>query len=169
MSHCDHPECERPQWCRSLCTLHYGRARAAGTFGPLQECSEDECDRRVVAHGLCSRHYRKARLAGISGAAPCVINDCAALAVSKGKCERHYNRAKVYDLTDDELSRIDEGVPCEICADSATVVDHCHDTGAVRGYLCGRCNTVLGFARDRPDVLRAAAAYLTQFSERTMA
>lgn len=40
------------------------------------------------------------------------------------------------------------------------VIDHCHTTGRVRGLLCNACNTLLGKASERPEVLIAAAAYL---------
>jgi hypothetical protein len=39
-------------------------------------------------------------------------------------------------------------------------VDHCHETGNVRGLLCNRCNVVLGRMRDSTDLLRSAAAFL---------
>lgn len=53
-----------------------------------------------------------------------------------------------------------EGV-CPLCDAASTLVwDHDHSTGDGRGYICPICNTMLGFARDRPEVLRAAADYL---------
>ena len=50
---------------------------------------------------------------------------------------------------------------CVICQEKADlVVDHCHQTGIVRGLLCQPCNVMLGFSKDRPEVLRAGAVYL---------
>ncbi|MFF5440302.1 endonuclease VII domain-containing protein [Streptomyces achromogenes] len=39
-------------------------------------------------------------------------------------------------------------------------VDHCHETGRVRGVLCFSCNAALGQFKDQPDVMRRAAAYV---------
>jgi hypothetical protein len=39
-------------------------------------------------------------------------------------------------------------------------VDHCHDSGEVRGLLCAACNTTLGLAKDDPKRLLAAIEYL---------
>lgn len=40
------------------------------------------------------------------------------------------------------------------------VVDHCHETGVVRGLLCGFCNKSLGGFKDNPESLHSAFIYL---------
>jgi hypothetical protein len=39
-------------------------------------------------------------------------------------------------------------------------VDHCHQTGAIRGLLCCRCNRAMGMFQDRPQFLEKAVAWL---------
>lgn len=39
-------------------------------------------------------------------------------------------------------------------------VDHCHESMAVRGILCNRCNTVLGLCRDNQGLLEEMARYI---------
>lgn len=39
-------------------------------------------------------------------------------------------------------------------------VDHCHETGKVRGLLCSRCNLGIGYFRDNPGLLYEAIEYL---------
>lgn len=41
-----------------------------------------------------------------------------------------------------------------------THIDHCHDSGIVRGLLCSSCNLAIGKIKDRPTTLRRLAAYL---------
>ena len=43
-------------------------------------------------------------------------------------------------------------------------VDHCHETKRVRGLLCHKCNSILGYVKDSPVVLRTAADYLERHS-----
>jgi hypothetical protein len=44
-------------------------------------------------------------------------------------------------------------------------IDHDHETGRVRGLLCSRCNTALGYMDDDPTKLRDAADYLERWRE----
>lgn len=62
-----------------------------------------------------------------------------------------------------------QGGGCAICGikDSTTfVVDHDHTTEINRGILCASCNSLLGFARDNPEILLAAARYLNKHQTR---
>jgi hypothetical protein len=88
------------------------------------------------------------------------VDGCDTFASRAGRCDRHAKRASKYRLSDEEMARIDAGLPCEICGAASDVVDHCHATGLVRGYLCGQCNTAIGLLRDNPAFALSAADYL---------
>jgi len=50
---------------------------------------------------------------------------------------------------------------CQVCGSSGKVlVDHCHETGKVRGFLCSGCNLALGHVGDSRDVLLKLAEYV---------
>jgi hypothetical protein len=52
---------------------------------------------------------------------------------------------------------------CDLCeATGLTVFDHNHDNGAFRGWLCDRCNKVLGLVRDNQTLLMRMALYLEE-------
>ena len=65
---------------------------------------------------------------------------------------------------------------CALCGSAMTqgrkrasddsVVDHCHESGVVRGLLHRRCNSLLGYAREDVKILRAAIRYLTTTKQR---
>lgn len=63
---------------------------------------------------------------------------------------------------------------CAVCEEPETalsyrnnprslVVDHDHETQAVRGLLCRNCNVALGYFKDNPKIIRSAAAYLEKW------
>lgn len=54
---------------------------------------------------------------------------------------------------------------CELCGKPPNIkrslaLDHCHETGAFRGWLCYRCNLGLGLLGDTAESLKRAIAYL---------
>ena len=71
-----------------------------------------------------------------------------------------YNIQYQYKVSEEEAIALYEQEFCDICGGQANRVDHNHATGEVRGKLCHGCNTTLGFMKDDPNLLIAAAAYL---------
>jgi hypothetical protein len=58
---------------------------------------------------------------------------------------------------------------CAICHIPHTekaklVVDHCHKTGKIRGLLCRKCNSGIGFFDERPDIFWSARRYLDAYT-----
>lgn len=49
---------------------------------------------------------------------------------------------------------------CATCSKEASVIDHDHETGRIRGLLCQGCNLALGHAKDNPLILENLARYL---------
>ena len=52
---------------------------------------------------------------------------------------------------------------CAICKNEFTKtpsIDHCHNTGLVRGLLCSDCNVGIGFLKDNKEYLSNAIKYL---------
>lgn len=87
------------------------------------------------------------------------------------KIHRRKRALSRYGLTLADYDRIlagQEGA-CAICYTDTPggpggrfAVDHDHATGVVRGLLCSRCNFVLGYAKEDPDVLSRAIQYLRE-------
>lgn len=53
---------------------------------------------------------------------------------------------------------------CHICniapINNVLYVDHCHVTKKIRGVLCMKCNSLLGFCNDNLEILNSAIKYL---------
>ena len=68
-------------------------------------------------------------------------------------------------ITDAEAKELRASVNrCEICSEFLLVeekqLDHNHETDEIRGVLCRRCNTGLGFFKDSAILLNKAISYL---------
>ncbi|MET9118004.1 endonuclease VII domain-containing protein [Streptomyces longwoodensis] len=82
---------------------------------------------------------------------------CRAVQGRQGHLKRQYG---ITESDRDALVASQGGVCCICLAAVPEHVDHCHETGRVRGVLCFSCNAALGQFKDRPDAIRRAAAYV---------
>jgi hypothetical protein len=99
----------------------------------------------------------------------CLCQDC------KTKKSRKKNYG-ISPLLQEQILR-DQGGKCAICGDeihgytslkdkskrTKACLDHDHETGEVRGLLCSRCNTGIGFLRDSPNIVALAFEYLKKY------
>lgn len=83
-----------------------------------------------------------------------------------------YHLSKTYGLSEEDYYKMleDQKHCCKICKlpidkehhYGKFVVDHCHNTGKVRGLLCNKCNLVLGNSKDDIRILEQAIIYLKE-------
>lgn len=84
----------------------------------------------------------------------------------KREYDRKYRLLRDFGITPDEYDTLllGQGGVCAICEGDdgrkLLAVDHCHDTGKIRGLLCRQCNTGLGSLGDNVAGLQRALAYL---------
>jgi hypothetical protein len=70
-----------------------------------------------------------------------------------------------YGITLDQFNQLlaKQNNCCAICNKELirnVHVDHDHNDKKIRGLLCARCNMMLGYAKDNPDILKSAINYL---------
>lgn len=76
---------------------------------------------------------------------------------------------KKFNLTTAELMEMMDNQKgcCLICGKSLDnkngryCIDHCHNSGKVRGLLCVKCNSGLGMFNDNLNIIKNAVEYLT--------
>jgi hypothetical protein len=174
---CSVEACGRLQHSRGVCNGHYKRLKMWGELRPevpLQErvhsagqvCITDGCTRLARVKMRCGAHYDRHRRTGSDRPWQplkpirydwddlCSVAGCQKAARKLGRCETHYQRFRATGC--DERPDC-----CGICGAACVPAwDHSHWTGQHRGWICTRCNLVLGSAGDDPDLLRQMADYL---------
>lgn len=80
--------------------------------------------------------------------------------------ERESNYRQNYGITIADFDRLlaEQDGRCAICCTPKPQrkwhVDHCHETGEVRGILCNLCNVAIGAFKENQDALEMARIYL---------
>lgn len=143
------PNSENPSTCEGnseprLCNTHEGvetRREALPTYFCVK------CEQEKIA----SEYYLKDR----NGRRDTTCKACRIIA----------QREKTLGVTQEQYLEMftQQKGRCGICNSrlyskryKAFAVDHCHDTGRIRGLLCTNCNTGLGLFKDDPVALQRA-------------
>lgn len=85
----------------------------------------------------------------------------------RGAAHRFKKTLQKYSLTKFDWDAIwaSQSGACAGCLSALVIgadthIDHCHDSGRVRGLLCSSCNLAVGKIKDDPATLRRLADYL---------
>lgn len=159
---CSHPGCDRKYFSKGFCNVHYERSRSGRDMdAPIrvmrvstgERCSE-ECNRTASRGPLCHKHYFESMLKTHDDR-----KTVRSIMTAADRC----------GMDPKELLRkwLDHGGVCDVCGESTITrgrnrlhVDHCHEMGVFRGFLCSNCNTALGLMKDDTARLCAAIKYL---------
>lgn len=89
--------------------------------------------------------------------------------IKSEKGRMYYLKSK-YNITPEDYDKMSEAQNhrCAFCSKHVSelerrlAVDHCHETGRIRGLLCMPCNTSLGQLGDTTEAMQKILSYLTQ-------
>jgi len=85
---------------------------------------------------------------------------------------REWSIKRKYQISQEDYDSllITQSDACKICGstssrrgDQPLVVDHCHQTGEVRGLLCHPCNVAIGLLGENISTLQSAINYLSTY------
>mgnify|MGYP003392969220 CR=1 FL=1 len=121
------------------------------------------CGNEAVAMDLCAKHYMRMKRHGDPSFTKRPIDWGTRTHIVKRRLD--IQRDVYLELFEKQ------GGACAICKNPETTqfkngqfarlaIDHNHETGAIRGLLCGGCNRAIGGMHDNPATLREAADYL---------
>ena len=190
MTECEFEGCIKPVLRRGLCEGHHAQRLRTGRLRPLLvrvplagPCLAGNCDNERKGRGYCAMHYQQIMRGEEPRARgqlhPCPLTWCSGGTSRKARaCHSHSVRLGQFNTTAAVLNAMfeDQGGACAVCRTPSSGwsdwhIDHdhacCEGYGScgecVRGLLCGRCNLLLGHAKDDPQLLADAAIYLLKY------
>ncbi|QNN99906.1 endonuclease VII [Pseudomonas phage phiPsa267] len=124
---------------------------------------------RQKAHAKANPSYNEEQTARRWAREAAWTDERRQLEYEKRKC-RYLKKTYGISLEDYNLMLTAQNSSCKICltteprgVGSVFHVDHCHQSGSIRGLLCMACNIMLGKAQDNIETLKAAINYLEEY------
>lgn len=166
---CCEDGCEREAVAKSRCTMHYKRLHYSDPTKRAQRREYRREYNKKNAGMLREKHRR-------------YYDTNQEVIAERKRSRRKENpdasrtwkrrtRVKQYRLTLEEFDALltGQGGVCAVCGNPPKLgnlhIDHCHETGRVRGLLCAGCNTSIGKLGDCAAGLRRAVAYLERHEQ----
>ena len=138
------------KWCDKPAKKHYQGNRFKGYY---RTCGSEDCLQAQYKSEEInnSKKYKKTKICEICGkefiAKSSTAKWCKNCIPNK-HARTIYERYGLLPQQEKELKEKNKGI-CPICNKrKATVIDHDHKTGNVRGYICSKCNLGLYFIED---------------------
>ncbi|MEU4658644.1 endonuclease VII domain-containing protein [Streptomyces sp. NPDC023723] len=144
-------------YCRECAAAYHQERQVAKGRNVRPRVEVPDGHKRCRTCGEIKPHSEWTRNRTASDGLATLCKSCKAAQGRAGHLKRQYG---ITEAERDELIASQGGVCCVCLAAPAAHVDHCHETGRVRGVLCFSCNAALGQFKDRPDAIRRAAAYV---------
>jgi hypothetical protein len=154
------------KYCSQQCG-RVARARAAGVGARklVVMDGEKQCNACKLWKQVAAFHPRCDRPGGLASVCkPCDKQQQLKYRETAGYRNRRYLAKYGVTIEWYEKQLLKQNGACAICLrppKGRLAIDHCHDTGRVRGLLCFDCNSGLGKFADDIVRLHRAAAYLT--------
>lgn len=172
---CSYEGCGGENFARGLCQAHSAQLRRGIGLRPVRPSRPDP-QPGLLWCGTCQAFvdedlfgWDTSRNQPKRTCRPCIAEQ------AKAYRRRHRERinkaktAKKFGLTIEQWDALyeEQGGRCTLCGNGRgnyheLSVDHDHDTGKIRGLLCGPCNMGIGQLRDDPELLERAAMYIRE-------
>lgn len=150
------------------CRKKYREARVRRECGLLCECGRGTKNRSLKCPHCTSDDYKKRKRFFVE----CQECGCKKTASTVRRCKKCVRPkqdirlikvlAKKYGCDASVIASMKQQSSCEICQQQGIkpFIDHCHQTGKVRGVLCRWCNCGIGFFNDSIELLEKAIDYI---------
>jgi len=148
---------------------HYARGLCKRCHDRQRRPAKPKIERKAVCHtdrkhfglGLCEPCYQQQRWSRPENSLKVNHSRREWRAANRERL-REAERRREYGMVPGQYAAMlkAQGGRCAICDRCRKLsVDHCHQTGAVRGLLCQPCNMVMGFADANPAFVAGLVAY----------
>jgi Recombination endonuclease VII len=166
------------RWARELVTMANAKRQGDTRYFTGKPCRSGHIAERLVSNRSCSvclqdklnrRRTPEAKRIALDQLKRRIARDPTLRDhINKLQRDNHARRAKRKHKLRVQMAGRQRPDNCEACGNphserNRVVYDHCHKSGQFRGWLCDRCNKVLGLMSDDGAALKMLADYVEKF------